>query len=39
MLIVVPGSPHSAIIAWKNGLISSIPLSVPSGVKSTALGE
>ena len=38
MLNVVPGLPNSASIVWKNGLISSIPLSGPSGVNRTASG-
>jgi hypothetical protein len=35
---VEPGFANSVIIAWNNGLIASVPLSGPLGVKKTALG-
>ena len=37
MLNAVPGLPNSASIAWKNGLISSMPTERPVGRKQDGL--
>ena len=38
MLNTAPGFPNSAICAWNNGLIASVPRSGPSDVNRTAPG-